>query len=418
MHRSPEVAAFLLMACAPVLASAAGGDGLRDWWTSGSALPSGSLREDLDNSGVSFSGDFNSYFFGNPVGGSTQSFSYVHSLYFQLQADLERIAGWRGATFVWSWADNAGSDLSQGIGNEFQVVGAYGPNSFYFDQLYLQQEIEISGGTLTAKAGQLTALNDFLNAGVCNYYINEAFQADVLRGINVLATYDPEASWGAFVKYDRTDWYVQSGIYQVSESIGDNNEHGLNYSFGAEDGTIVFLEGCWRPVWKGRSGNHQAYYKVGSFLSMWNYERYDGGASPVLAGFYGLGEQMLWRERTEGDEGLYAWGSFIASPQAELAQIPWFVSGGVQYQGLLPGRGGDRAVLGAAYGAFSMDQAALQKSEGVAPEYYEVALEASYWIAVNDWMTVTPDVQLILNPGGAHNIPDALVLGVAVGLSF
>jgi carbohydrate-selective porin OprB len=33
-------------------------------------------------------------------------------------------------------------------------------------------------------------------------------------------------------------------------------------------------------------------------------------------------------------------------------------------------------------------------------------------------MTVTPDVQFIVNPGGAHDIPDALVLGVWVGLSF
>lgn len=86
--------------------------------------------------------------------------------------------------------------------------------------------------------------------------------------------------------------------------------------------------------------------------------------------------------------------------------------------GLLPGRDNDRTVFGAAYGAFSMDQAAEQKAAGLPPQYYELAFEAAYWIAVNQWMTVTPDVQFIVNPGGAHNIPTALVLGVAVGVSF
>lgn len=418
MSKLREFVILLLMGLVPPAGAATHGGVLHQWWFSGSALPETLLRSDLEEAGVSFSGNSSSYFFGNPIGGNTQSFSYVQSLYFQLDADLGRIAGWKGGSFVWSWSDIAGGNLSQGIGNEFQAVGAYGPDSFYFDLLYLQQEIDIGGGTLTTKAGQLTALNDFLSSEMCNYYINEAFQADVLRGINVLATYDPEASWGAFLKYERPEWYVQSGIYQVSENIGDNNEHGLNYSFGPDDGTIVFLEGCYRPVWRGVAGDFPAHYKAGAFVSMWNYERYSGGTSPVLAGFYGLCEQMLWREATTGEEGLYAWGNVIASPQQELAQIPWFVSGGIQYQGVLPHRPADRAVCGAAYGAFSMDQAAVQKAEGLPPQYYEIALEASYWIEVNEWMTVVPDVQFIVNPGGAHDIPGALVLGVMVGVNF
>jgi hypothetical protein len=38
------------------------------------------------------------------------------------------------------------------------------------------------------------------------------------------------------------------------------------------------------------------------------------------------------------------------------------------------GRGADRTVFGAAYGAFSMDQAAVQKATGVPPQYYELVL--------------------------------------------
>lgn len=391
---------------------------LADWWQGDSVLPPMDWREGLADDGVSFSGSFDSYFFGNPVGGQSQAFAYTQSLYFQLEADLEKIAGWRGGSFVWSWADNAGSNLSQTIGNEFQVVGAYGPNSFYFDLLYLQQEVEADGGMFTFRAGQLTALNDFLVTEMCNYYVNEAFQADVLRGIDVLATYEPEASWGAFAKYEESAWYVQSGIYQVSDRIGDNSTHGLDYDMQADDGLIVFVEGCWRPQWGNAKASYPAQYKAGAFISTWNYPAYDGGSVPTITGFYALGEQMVWREKEGKDEGLYAWSNVIYSPQGEAAQIPWFISGGAQYVGLLPGRDEDRTALGAAYGAFSMDQAAEQEAAGLPAQYYELVLVASYWITVNEWMTVTPDVQFIVNPGGAHNIPDALVLGVAVGLNF
>ncbi len=390
----------------------------RDWWASESALPPMAWRESLAAEGVSLSGSLDSYFFGNPIGGESQTFAYTQSLYVQLEADLEKIAGWKGGSFVWSFADGAGSDLSQAVGNEFQIVGAYGPDTAYFDLLYLQQELTVGSGTLTARVGQLTALDDFLVTDLCNYYVNEAFQADVLRGIDVLATYEPESSWGAFVKYEEPAWYVQGGIYQVSRLIGDNNTHGLNYGIESDDGLLVFVEGCWRPQWSGAKGAYPAHYKAGAFVSTWEYPRYAGGSDQSIGGLYALFEQLVWRETKGSDEGLYAWSNFIYSPQPEAVQIPWFVSGGGQYVGPLPGRGNDRVVFGAAYGAFSMDQAAAQKEAGIPPQYYEIALEASYWIAVNPWMTVTPDVQFIVNPGGAHNIPDALVLGVAVGLSF
>lgn len=115
-------------------------------------------------------------------------------------------------------------------------MGAYGPNTFYFDFLSLQQEVEVGGGTLTARAGQLTALSDFLVSGPGGYYVNEAFQADVLRGIDVLATYEPESSWGAFVKDEQPAWYVQTGLYQVSDRIGDTSNHRLDYSIQPDDG--------------------------------------------------------------------------------------------------------------------------------------------------------------------------------------
>jgi porin len=49
---------------------------------------------------------------------------------------------------------------------------------------------------------------------------------------------------------------------------------------------------------------------------------------------------------------------------------------------------------------------------------YELALEWSYAIQVTPWLKFQPDIQYIINPGGTGRVPNALVLGFEVGLTF
>lgn len=107
----------------------------------GSVIPESSLRQDLADAGVSFMGSFTAYFLGNVSGGLTRDFAYNHMLFFQLNLDLEKIMNWKGGTIVWSFADNAGSDLSTAVGNNFQISTDYGPNTFMFDEFYFMQTL-------------------------------------------------------------------------------------------------------------------------------------------------------------------------------------------------------------------------------------------------------------------------------------
>lgn len=72
--------------------------GASGWWQSDSALPPAEWRNAWADDGVSFGGSFDSYFFGHPLGGAAQGFAYTQSLYFQLEADLEKLAGWKGGS--------------------------------------------------------------------------------------------------------------------------------------------------------------------------------------------------------------------------------------------------------------------------------------------------------------------------------
>ena len=72
--------------------------------------------------------------------------------------------------------------------------------------------------------------------------------------------------------------------------------------------------------------------------------------------------------------------------------MPYFVGGGVSYQGLLPGRGSGITSAGIIYGTFSH---AIPRTTA------ETVLEANYQITVTRWLSVTPDLQYIIRPAAA-----------------
>ncbi len=410
------------------------GKGWQGWWNGNSILPDitgTNVRQELADAGVSFGGAYTAYFLGNASGGRSRGFAYNHMLFFQLTGDLEKLVNWQGATLVWSWADNAGSNLSNTIGNNFQASTGYGPNSFIFNELYLMQTV--LDGRLAFKVGQLSALNDFAASPLYNAYINLAFSGNPIGiPLNVPLTALPSASWGAHVRYTAPEWYAQAGVYQTSNRIGVPAYHGLDYSIRSGDGIMVIVETGWTPsfckstasepqktVTTADPSGYPGNYKVGLYFSNGSYAPFSDGSNLAnVYGFYLLADQMVYQESANPDQGMFLWSAFTVAPQQLIAQLPFFVSGGVQYVGLIPERDKDRAIFGVAYGRYSQDLASRQASLKQPQETYELVLEWSYQIQVNSWLTVQPDLQYIVNPGAAGTLQNAWVLGAVVNVSF
>ena len=55
---------------------------------------------------------------------------------------------------------------------------------------------------------------------------------------------------------------------------------------------------------------------------------------------------------------------------------------------------------------------------GYGPEETHAVIELTYMIQVNEWFTFQPDLQYIINPGGAHQYSDAFVLGFQSSVQF
>ena len=119
---------------------------------------------------------------------------------------------------------------------------------------------------------------------------------------------------------------------------------------------------------------------------------------------------MVFREGGPGSAtGLSLFGVVIYAPQAGINPMPWFASAGASYQGLVPGRAQDTVAFALYYGGFSRD---------LPGKSHELVLEWTYAIAIGRRLTVPPDLQYVINPGGVSSIGNAVVLGVQLAIEF
>jgi porin len=91
---------------------------------------------------------------------------------------------------------------------------------------------------------------------------------------------------------------------------------------------------------------------------------------------------------------------------------------------MIPQRPTDSSGFGVVYGKFSPDlQAVQQLAQAVNPtvrvQEYELDLEWYYRMRIRDGaMFFQPDLQYIVNPGGAHQYENALQVGAQAGVNF
>ncbi|MCK4276265.1 MAG: carbohydrate porin [Phycisphaerae bacterium] len=82
---------------------------------------------------------------------------------------------------------------------------------------------------------------------------------------------------------------------------------------------------------------------------------------------------------------------------SDVSEIKCFWSAGAQYQGLIPTRDDDMLGFGVAQGRL-VEDAGFTKG-------HETAMELYYNAAITPWLSISPSVQYIFNPGG--NTPSA-----------
>jgi carbohydrate-selective porin OprB len=179
----------------------------------------------------------------------------------------------------------------------------------------------------------------------------------------------------------------------------------------------------------GDAWNFFTHDQARSRACRWGEDGIAGGLSSSTVegswGYYALFDQVIFQPYGKGDpHAMGMFGSVIVASDPSMSQMPFACTGGALVRGLNPWRPTDSADFGLVYGRFSSDlQTAQQIAQvldpTVAAQEYELALEWAYRIRMrNGAAYLQPDLQCIINPGGAHQYANALVVGAQAGVNF
>lgn len=222
----------------------------------------------------------------------------------------------------------------------------------------------------------------------------------------------PTAALGLRLAVKPTDdSYVLAAVYDGVPGDPDDAKSG-SIQLSNEDGTFTGVEIGLRPG----EDSEASYYKfaVGGWHHTAQFEDLDGVMRDSNVGIYLIAEAHVYSE-DDASQGLGIFAQY-GNTFEELCAVDHSIIGGLHYTGLIPGRDEDVVALGVSRAVLCSEYKDLEENAGIASA--ETVIELVYEAQVNDYLTIKPDIQYVINPASEPGIEDALVLGLRVELGF
>jgi len=427
-------------------------------------------RSKLEQAGLTFTFTYYGDAFANPVGGVKQGAGYDGRFGTIIDADLEKLGGWSGATFHASVHQIHGTQFSaENLDNLMTVSGIEAPPSTRLFNLWIAQKL---GSQVDVRLGQFTAAQEFETSDGANLFINATFCWPVLNAQDLPSggpAY-PEATPGARVQFTANDNLTLRAAVFNGDPAGPGagnpvSRDPFGLAFRVSDPPLFIAEMAYsygqqgagsgggnlnqegellrprRAIARAAEQDLPGTIKIGAWVHTGSFAdqflNAQGAGLPVAAGLplqhagdfalYGIIDQMLWRVPgdTERALSLFFRGS-IAPSDRNLIDL--YVDGGLTFKGPLASRRDDTIGIAAAFARISPQASASDRETiaftGIAMPVrdFEAAIELTYqWSLGNNWF-VQPDLQYVVHPGGnianplglatASPIPNALVFGL------
>ena len=392
----------------------------------------------LADRGIEITGGYAMEFMANPIGGDEQGQTYVHNILLRGDFNLEKLLGVPNTTFRIAGSQRTGNSLTnEYIHNAISVQQLYGGGERV--RLVEAQFItSLFDDRLNLAYGRLAATDDFLTSPLYCQFVNNGIcgqpPAPFFNLPNGITAY-PTAVWGARAKVKPTpETYLMVGVYdgdvsQANNAGTDNNKHGTNFTFG-DNGVLILTELAWTP--KEALLDLPAHYKIGGYYHTGHFrdvaKDVDGGNLFVSglpgdrfsgnSGFYLLLDQMVYRERPDSNRNLTGFVVGVASPDQDHNVMPYYVSGGLVYEGLIGARPYDKTSFGVTNAWFSNEYSDARNDAGLERRSHETALELNHQFQITPAVYFRPDLQYIIRPYGQKDIDNAFVVGFEAGLVF
>jgi porin len=379
----------------------------------------GGLRKELEDDGMKLSPTYIGEVFGNPSGGARHGVIYDGLLNLALDLDLEQMSdgGVEGLTIHANALDIHGNSLSaQYVGDFSNTSNIAGYNSLRLQELWVQKWFWEK--RLSLKVGNIAVDSEFFQSSSASLFINGTFGAFTFIASNVPnAPVYPLASPGVRLQFLPTsNFYVMAGVFgqDLDSDPSTNNQHGTRFALTSSDGMLIMSEAGYLLNQSPNDRGLQGTYRLGSFVHTEDSPTFDGLNGGTNYGVYGVMDQQIY---THADEAISLFVRSGGAP-SNTNFVDYYIEGGFNFTGFIPGRDSDVAGLAVARSHVSSDFSDSQVEAGGLPSTAETVIEATYKVQMAPWWSLQPDVQYIVTPSGVEGSQNALVLGLRTTLAF
>lgn len=423
----------------------------------------GGARTRLAEKGLEFGTIYIGEFLANVHGGVRTGELYQGLLRLDMNLDIEKAGGWKGALFhvsgLWikGTEPNGHNDIAGMTGTAFlepSNISAYDTVRLY--ELWMEQGF--FDDKLSFRGGQVALDEEFLCSKYGCLFLNGTcgWPAFMSATIPSGGPAYPVGGLGGRVKVrpiEQLDILAAAVEGNVCDRDGINR-HGTDFHWSDDEGILWIAELAYRLNQEKDAKGLPGTYKLGGWYHSARFDHLsldnDGRSledDGTLSGMASSGlpricrgnggvflniDQMIFRETRDTEEGLGLYVRIAPWMDDDCNSMDFYAAGGIAYKGAIPTRQHDVCGVAINYCRVSESLRRTQRDantivalggtpnllmEGPVPDY-EMSLEATYRIAVAPWWSIQPDLQYIFHPGGSRALENAMVVGLRTTLSF
>jgi porin len=381
----------------------------------------GGERTRLAQQGITFDLDDIGDFQADVTGSQTHHATYFGRIRGSVDIDFQRLDGFDGeffATGIWQYGRNLSGDY---LHVNTLTSSIAGEESERIDQFWYQQGL--FDNMFKIKLGQLAAVNEFGATDFFDILFNDELGYAPNAVFNTRQPFSPAGKPGIILWGDLSGitpgLYVKTGVFTAYDNPYRPDSNGVYYYDDFNHG----MSGAFEFGYNEQKTVYNGVYKLGVNATPTDYmnpatgEEYHGDYN-----IYGTVEKTVYHPydssgKLDTKKGLDLLFQAYEEP-GDRNPIQYEFTTGGRYTGLIPGRDEDKVGFGLIYsdnGIASSEAYRATNGHGLGGE---TTLELDYQYNPAPWLSIQPDVQNIIDPGGDTNRSDIVVLGLRTIVRF
>ena len=354
-------------------------------------------NEDLQPNGIEFKALAVHDSWANLRGGNYRGVGIIGNLNLKVELDTKKLNWWEGGKFVLYGLAIYGRRPSLSVGDYQYTSSIDAFDTIEPYQAYYEHTFPNNKGSFLLGIHDFTTEFSVLSYAVT--LINSSFSTPSTI-TQIPYSFYPYTGLGARVlsEIDR-NFYLLAGAYD-GKPTNQIHSRSIDLGLSSDDGAYLISE----LGYQSKKGERNKKIALGAWYNSGIYTDMNGELKRSNAGSYLIGEQQLWQEQNNSEQGVGVFAQ-LGQARSDRNYNPWYFGAGLNYKGLFYARPKDTLTL-----AFNLaSSSSSYRAQHANTDKSERVVEFSYRSQLTKSITITPDLQWVINPGTQKDLDNSLI---------